>query len=199
MALNSNALTTVAVCKAQLDIPTGDTSVDALLERYINSASEQIERYCCRKFKSSSYTETRDGSRSNELMLKNFPVTAISSVKHDPERAFGASTELAATAYALIEPNTLRRHSGTWAQGSQVLQITYTAGFSTIPADLEDACIMLVELRYAKKSDRSLGRTSSGKQGESISYTEGWPKEVTDILDSYKVIPFIVEEMARLV
>jgi len=199
MALNSNALTTIAACKLQLDIPTSDTSVDALLERYINSASEQIERYCCRKFKASSYTEIRDGSRSNEMLLKNYPVTAISGVYIDAARAFGVDTQLASTEYAIIEPNVLRRHSYSFGSVSQSIKIVYTSGYATIPADLEDACIMLVELRYAKKSDRSLGRNSTGKQGESISYTEGWPQEVTSILDGYKVLPFLVEEMARLI
>lgn len=198
MALRSNALTSVSVVKAQLEIPISDTSQDSILERYINSASEQIERYCNRKFKSASYEEIRDGSRANEMLLNNYPVTSITSVNIDDERLFGADTLIPATDYAVISPNVLRRHVSTWGRGSQNIKIVYVAGFATIPADLEDACIMLVEIRYGKKNDRSIGRTSSGKQGESISYVDGWPQEVISILDSYKVLPFLTDERAKL-
>ena len=199
MALNANALTTVATCKTQLDIQSSDTSQDALLERFINSASEQVERYCGRKFALRSFVEVRDGTRSNEMLLENWPVVSVTSVHVDTSRAFGAESLLLASEYGVQAPNILRRHDAFWPRGSMVVRVEYTAGYATIPADLEDACVMLVEHRYRMKNDRRLGRTSSGKQGESISYTETWPQEVLDLLEPYRNYSTVLSEMARLV
>ena len=51
MALNSNALTSVANLKFQLNILTSDNTQNTMLELYINAASQAIETYCDRKFK----------------------------------------------------------------------------------------------------------------------------------------------------
>lgn len=198
MALRANALTTLDACKIQLDIPTSNTAQDALLERYINSASQQIERYCDRSFISESKTEFYDGTRSNELLLRRSPVSAVSLVAVDSERTFGSDTVLVASTYAVVGDVALRRHSGTWGKGSQNIKVTYTAGYSTIPADLEDACILLVEHRYRMRGDRRLGRSSQGKQGESISYIADWPQEVLSILENYRITPMLSDERAIL-
>lgn len=193
------ALTTLNACKEQLDILLTDTSQDAYLQRLINSATAQVNRYCCRTFEHQSYTEIKDGSRTNELMLSNFPITAITSVHVDGARVFDADTLLPATAYAVIAPNMLRLIGSNWGRASQSIKIVYGAGYQVVPADVEDAAILLVETRYRMRSDRRLGRTSTGKQGESTSYTEDWPREILSLLDPYKLLPMVTDEPMRLV
>jgi hypothetical protein len=41
------------------------------------------------------------------------------------------------------------------------------------------------------KQDRRLGRESQGKAGEEITFVSGWPQEIVDVLDQYKVLPMV--------
>ena len=189
MALRNNALVTVDACKYQLDIPASETKYDAYLERLINSASQQIERYCNRRFVPWNYVEIFDGNSSDQQILSNFPVLAINEVCVDSSRVFGEDTIV--TNYSLVDGNVLQRIGSSWGSSQQSVRVSYTAGFEEIPADLEDACIMLVEIRYRLKNDRRLGRESQSKAGEDITFVAGWPTEVTTILDEYKILPMV--------
>lgn len=196
MPLRSNALTTVSECKAQLDIPVAETKYDAYLERLINTASQQIERYCNRKFQVENYVEIFDGGGVDQQLLSHFPVIAVDKVCVDSSRVFGDDTIIPASGFALVG-NVLQRLGYTWGNYQQSVKVSYSAGFSEIPADVEDACLLLVELRYRMKQDRRLGRESQSKAGEDITFISGWPQEVKDILDEYKVIPMITDSSVQ--
>ncbi len=49
-----------------------------MLENYINIASQFAETYCNRKFVSQSFIEFYDGTGTQYLKLKNYPVSSIS-------------------------------------------------------------------------------------------------------------------------
>lgn len=53
--------------------------LEALTE-FIETASEQVEAFCDRKFLSSARTESVWGSGKNELLLDEWPVTAVATV-----------------------------------------------------------------------------------------------------------------------
>ena len=58
MALNLNALATMAMAKMFLKIPQSETSQDLLIEHFINTASDYLERETSRYLKlRSSITE----------------------------------------------------------------------------------------------------------------------------------------------
>jgi hypothetical protein len=196
MALRANALTSIATVKTQLDIPSGDTSQDSFLERLINSSSQQIEMFCNRPFVSASFTEYYDANRTNEIMLKKAGVTAITSVYLDSSRVWAADSLVDASEYGFMQPNLLRKYSGTWGAGTQILKVTYTAGYIVIPADVEDACIMLVEQRYRRKNDRQSNKTSQSKVNESVSYLTEWSPEILSLLEPYRVLNFLSGNMA---
>lgn len=71
--------------------------------------------------------------RQTKFTLPAFPITAVSSIKNDPARGFGASiTNLAATASNFTfssgeESSILEIYAGL-SPGRNVLQITYTGG-----------------------------------------------------------------------
>jgi len=82
MALADNALTTVADVKTYMGV-TGSTD-DTLIETLINNVSDQIERYCDRKLKESSFEEFIDGRATRTLAVANPPLVSVDLV------AFGA-------------------------------------------------------------------------------------------------------------
>lgn len=191
MTLNANALTSLANVKVQLGISV--TTEDAFLERLINVASQQIERHCNRKFKSTAYTESFDGPMGNQIVLPQYPVTAIAGVWVDSTRVFASESQLDATdisdADQDLSRGLLRRVTGLFPKGVRNIKVTFTAGYSSIEAqapDLEYACILLVEMAYRSRSDRRIGRRSISRGEESVSYLTEWPIEVIGLLDAYR-------------
>lgn len=197
MALNANALTSILKVKEQLEIPALDLTQDGYIERLINAASQQIETYCDRKIKSTTQTKIYDGSGANELILLCPPIISITSVNFDYERVFDSNSLLTANDYALVDDFVLRKHSGSWGRVSQSVKVVFVAGFAVVPADIEDACILLCEYRYRLRNDRRLGRTSQSKQNEQISYTKDWPSEIYSLLENYKNIGIFNQTFAR--
>ena len=196
MALNANALTSLADVRTQLEIPTTETSMNTLLEKYINAASNQIERYCNRTFRQLTRTDLNDGTGQNEVMLPGRPVTAITDVRVDASHTFGTDSIQAANTYGTVAGYLLRRHSGSWPKYSQNLQVTYTCGYAAIPSDVDLACVLLVEFIYRRRQDRRSGRVSISKGGETVSYSDDWPPIVKSLLGPW-VLEFDAGTMAR--
>lgn len=204
MALNANALTSLAEAKVLLDIPT--TSQDSYLERLINVASMQIERHCNRKLVSQAHVDTFDGTSSNQLVLPQYPVTAIAGVWVDQTRAFGSDTQLETSEYSDstedLQQGLLRLVSGAFGRGVRNVKVSYTAGYVTISEeapDLEQACLWLVELMYRARSDRRLGRQSITKGEESVDYLSQWPVEILTLLEPYRREFFNPGSISRVV
>ena len=79
MALADNALTTIATCEAELSLTA--SAQDALLTRYINTASDQIERYIGRKlYNGAAVVENIPGSGDALLFVSRTPLNSITSI-----------------------------------------------------------------------------------------------------------------------
>jgi hypothetical protein len=62
----------------------GVTGQDSLLSTLITGASDAIEKYCRRDFTSKSYDELYSGTGDRRLMLRQYPVQAVTSVRYRP-------------------------------------------------------------------------------------------------------------------
>jgi hypothetical protein len=83
MPLADNALTTLEAVKEYLKIPVGTTVDDLKLEDLINSCSTAIENYCGRKLKEQDFEEEYDGTGKKYILLEQYPVKSITSIKVD--------------------------------------------------------------------------------------------------------------------
>lgn len=97
-------------------------------------------------------------------------IRSITSIVED-------GTTLAASDYEIESPRTLTRlfdgQTANWSDGDVV--VTYSPGFSTVPADIRLAATMQTafEYRQTKSGGDRLGLTSNspGNDGETVSYT----------------------------
>jgi hypothetical protein len=185
MTLNANALTTLATAKDFLEIAVSNTSQDTRIERFINAASAMIEQYCSRRFKVQTFIEVHDGRSSQSILLHNWPAQKPSEVNIDPSWAFGPSTALAVDTFTVMDNGWLTLRSSIFPRGVQNIKITYQAGYSTVPADLEEIALMLVEYLYQHRNDRRSGIKSKSKSGENIAYMETIPPNITSLLGPY--------------
>ena len=188
MALNPNAIVTLAQAKDFLGIETLDTSQDTKVELLINAGSERFEKHCDRKFITQTYTEYHDGRRGNSLVLRHFPASQPSAVYDDPSWTFGADTLVDSTTYTVEKDNVLRLKSSYFSPGNQNIKVTYQAGLGTLgtlPSDLVLACLLYVQFMYNVTNNNSIGLQSKSKGGESISYIDGLPKHIAEMLEPY--------------
>ena len=186
MALNANALVTLAQGKTYLKIPVLDLTQDSMVEFFINAASDYIESETDRKLKSQSQTEYHDGKKSNILVLREFPVTAIASLKFDYTGKFtGNETIVNAENYGIGDEGNSLYYRGYLPSGYRNIQIVYTAGLATIPMDLQNACLWAMTYYYQMRENKDIGRTAKGKGDESVSILQEMPPEVKNIVARY--------------
>jgi hypothetical protein len=101
MAVNTYALTTLAQAKCDLDIT--DETHDPVLEKLIDRASDIIERWAGRKFKTRTYDrEVYSGVSGTRLILDQYPVTRIGRVSVGRVNAFSV-TNTSALNFATLE------------------------------------------------------------------------------------------------
>lgn len=144
--VSGDDLSTLANVKEYLRIT--DTNDDTLLQKILTRTSEWIQKYCNRTFIATTYTEYYDGDGSNELLLDQFPVNSITSCYDDTDREYGADTAITVTDLIIKDAGLIVYDDGFFNKGDHNIKITYNAGYTTIPADLELACIKLVASEY---------------------------------------------------
>lgn len=187
------------------------TGSDSLLDELIEHASSQIEVYCDRLFSAETGRVEYPIGGFNALHLKLYPITTITSIYEDAQRAFGSGTLVAAAEYyssgdagnkgLVIRKANWRRElypdtTSRWINGRDVLKVTYDAGYTVasgvtaVPDDLKKACIRQVSYLYDRH--RGLGTTSASGGDGSASFIGGYDllAEVTAVLQKYRrVLP----------
>ena len=210
MALKANALTDLATAKTHLEIPGADTTQDAKVERFINTASDFFEQYTGRKFITQTHTEYQDGRSTNRIMLRHWPITggpADGNTKPelsiDSKSVFDATSIVDPDNYFVDSESTFElvlvgcsSSGSTFPRGTRNIKVVYEAGYGTVgagdlPSDLVNACLDYVLWLYDRQNDRRIGRTNKSKGDENVSYEVSIPKSILDVLDNnYKRIDF---------
>jgi uncharacterized phiE125 gp8 family phage protein len=208
IALKSNVFLTVDDVKDWLKIPLANTDHDNRLARLLNMVTDMAEKYCDGPLKTRSFTEFKDGDASNTIVPDYYPVREVSEIRIDFNRAFGSNTVVQPSNYILRGTDdlatgfkgtdiVLRDDNNTSIVGriftgsvAGSIELTYTAGWgndqSDIPGDLQQAVMMGVEYFYITRENRELNIKSKTNNNQGYSREIGLPKEVLDILDSYK-------------
>lgn len=168
------ALTTVANVKQYLGI--SGSSEDALLSRLVDWATDLIHSYCGRIFPEAGYDEYYDGDGTDGLLANQYPISTVTTLEVN-------GLQKDASAYTLYEQlGLLRLKSGVFPRGKKNIRLQYTAGYATIPNDLEQAAIELVAMKYY---DRGRDRLGIEKRDDTT-YAAHLPGEIREILDLYR-------------
>lgn len=199
--LLSFALCTLADVKGYLEISAGDTTKDELLKRLINSATRTIERYVGnRRFDSTAYTnEVYSGDGTRFLKVRNWPVTALTSLQFRTDGFNTPNWEDFETDFFNIETSddqndgVILSNQG-FRKGIDNIRVSYVAGFTTIPEDVTQACIELVDYLFQKRKSSGIKSESMGDR--TVTYFDqksSSPIEalgLDDVLDNYRDFKF---------
>jgi len=165
-----------------------NTTSDAFLSRLISAASAFVVTWVKRDLLSASYTEQRNGNGSCRIMLKNSPVTAVSSLAINGLN-ISASTQPGISPGYWFDDKMLYVHGYSFPLGFGNVSIEYTAGYTTVPLELEQVVIEIVANKF-KRRDR-IGEDSKDFGGQTVSFSKrDLSPDHTDILAGYKrVVP----------
>ena len=171
MALVSYALVSLEDVKEALGIT--DNTKDSILTNYINRATDAIEKYCSRRFAFDTYTNQEyDGTGTNRINLKNYPIISLTSLEERTSGFSNTSWEtIDADFYKDLDNEGQVYFTGGFTRGVRNYRVTYSAGYTTIPNDLQQACITLVsffdnQTRSSGMKSETLGEYSYTKEDD---------------------------------
>ena len=159
MRLNDNALTTTtSVWRAMRQTEVSDADADLVIS-LINQASARVEAMLDRKLGHAAYTEKHKAEGEQLLIVREWPVTAVTSVKIGDEPLSPDAYEL--DSLGAYKDNGWPRAgyprglTGEPLTPSRSIEISYEAGFilpkdatddrpATLPADIEALVIEMV-------------------------------------------------------
>ena len=193
-------LTTINDVKSYLGISVDDISQDSLINLLIPSIQATVENYCHRHFDVATYT-----SEQHNINHKIFPYqTPIISV----ENIVRLDGSIINTTPDTNEMSNYRKFSGyielldymyvtmgdklKYVNNEQsYVEISYTAGYVTIPPDLSLAAIKLIALEYKDSTEDRIGLVSSREGGSQEVYAirgidSEMPLTISCVLDRYK-------------
>jgi hypothetical protein len=110
------------------------------VDTFIQTASEQVEAYCERKFELQEHTEHIWGTGRNKLIVDQYPVRSIEGITYEDN--FGA-TYTVDTNYVRFHPSGVLEWKFPITQGpwrrERIYEVTYTAGFDPVPGPIKHA------------------------------------------------------------
>lgn len=166
---------------------------DDLLNLLNEQASAMVEKKCMRTFEETTYTEEEyDGTGEKELILKQFPVTSTTTFKLEVNNALDNTDdweEIDTDDYWVDNDQGIVTKITEFMCGKQRYRVTYSAGYATIPYDLQYVVMQLVSLFLNKR--RGAGLKSETLGDHTVTF-EGMLSEndgLYKMLDSYRKIP----------
>jgi hypothetical protein len=168
-------LTTKAKVKDWLNIKGAE--YDDIISDMISAYSEQVSQYTGRNLIAMDHTEVRDGHGGAKMSTDEFPINSVASVKVD-------GVVVPSNAFTFTKNSIILLHQGfNRGHGNVVLQ--YNAGYATVPADIGQAIVEWIELRFKRRGSNDLA--SKGLAGETTTYVlDPMPKFAQLVLNGYK-------------
>jgi hypothetical protein len=187
-------LTTVAAVEAWGGIPSG--SGDAIVQSLITAVSAWISSYCARSFVGvTAYSEIRNGNGQQEMYLAEAPVQAITSLTIG-STVIPVQPAINQAGYFLIPSSDavgctqLALYGYEFCRGRRNIFISYTAGWSSIPLEITQACNELVVSAY-RRGARGPDLRSQVIDAQTISFDlKAMPVTAAAMLNKYrKIVP----------
>lgn len=183
------ALITVARCQ----VAALEGVATERLTILIAAAQAILERECNRHFESAARTPTLDGNGERELLLPDFPVTALSKVTVIEDD--GSTVDLAGANFRIHQDLGKIRFLSTatctylyFPRGFQNIQPAYTGGFAVIPEDIQEATVQtVVWLHHRGQTDPAVKSERLGDFAQQFAMGDGTGlRFIRSLISSYK-------------
>lgn len=149
------------------------TDYDTMIDLMIPFASAACNQYLDRTIKSTGHSKVYRGKVASAMSLNQYPVTALTDVTFD---YYGTNpTVVSGTEFYVNEIGTLRFKPSSIDRrhfGSPFVKVTFTAGYTTVPYDLQMACMLVVKAQMFLSDD---DQTVIAKDVKDIKFKYGNP------------------------
>jgi uncharacterized phiE125 gp8 family phage protein len=185
---------TVDITKIKTYLGISVSTHDTVLTNLMTAVCAFIENVCDRVFNETTYTEEIYSGGEKIIFLKKYPVSAVSKVEYKSGSNSNPTwTEFTEDDYDLVDGRRLIRAGGwapgvntIWPSGYNNIRITYTAGYSSNPADLEQLIIELVAKKFNQRKSDGIGSESA--EGASLDWSRALTPEQKIVLSKFKKI-----------
>ncbi len=150
----ATALLTTAEAKAQVQIPSSDTSQDSYLDDLVTAATEKAEQYTGRAFINQTWELTLDDFPAWALTLPRPPLVSVSSIAYVDDN--GDSQTLSSSLYIVgtkSKPGRLTpTYDQVWPSTRNIIEavtVTYVAGYGSAASSVPDRALQAVRLTVA--------------------------------------------------
>jgi len=154
-------LTDLPTVKSWLGLTT--TATDTLISSLITAVSTFIPNYLGRQILSADYVETYRGNGQDVMLLRNFPITAVTSVAFAGQTLTAAADPVALTSGLLFDDRALSLIGYRFPIGLPVV-VSYTAGYAATPPDIAQAAIELVGEAFRRRDRIGVSSKTLGGQ-----------------------------------
>lgn len=174
------------------------------ITRIIERVTDRFERYCDRQFVDRTYNYSTDPDNAkldglnnpmnrHLLALPQYPIISVTTVRIN-EVAYDESTSIYNSGWFIYNAKAgiLGLRGYEWLQGARNIELVYTAGYATIPEDLQEACIKQVLWNYKQgKGAHLLGVSGKSLADGNVSLfmTNALLPEVKEVLNRYRRVP----------
>jgi hypothetical protein len=177
------ALTTQALIKEHAGI--SGTSADDVIATIATGVNEAVESHLGRDLEDdgNDATEYYDGSGTNMLQLRKFPVFSVTSINVDLDRDFNAATLVDSGDYVIYKPTGIVKFKPVSSPGLQAIpkflsgfqnvEVKYRAGYKTsspistaVPDGLKLAATMWAVEIFNKRREHGMFSTTRGAATE---------------------------------
>lgn len=176
-------------CLLVANIKTLSGQNTLLLHDYINWASQKVDDYCGRTFISASYTDYYDGIGHADIIIDQYPISAVTSIKlWDYQNNTAQYTYTQYTEYDINLTLGILHIIGGLPYGRRMLQVVYTAGYAQadLPAAIKEACLRLIKVQYNRRNKEGLQVESVGGNVNTQFDLSEIPRDVAGLLDGYR-------------
>lgn len=164
--------------KYQFNIPLDNIENVNYYNGLITSASSIITSYVGFDFTPTEYTEYSDEVKGGKyLVVKRVPVIDITEIQVNDEVYTGS--------YSVENKTGIIRFSTPLSEDDDV-KVVYTAGYESVPQDIQYACIELVQYLKKRMSNSLVGESSKNIDGGNINIETSVPLNVIHICNRYK-------------
>lgn len=174
MSVGTYALTSLAKLKEYLGITV--TTWDTFLEGLVDAATAQAETYTNRNLKARDYSydsdaaaydpdnAVLDGNGLDRIVLPQYPIVSVTTLRIDTME-IEARSSLFSCGYVPDKASGIILLAGyLFTKGLRNIELAYNAGYSTVPANLEQAVIEQAAWLYKESNVGSALLGVSSKQ-----------------------------------
>jgi uncharacterized phiE125 gp8 family phage protein len=168
------------------------STYDDLLDDLIAAASDAVQSYARRRFAVANYAEYYNGDGTRSLLLKRYPVVALTQVTlnpYDDSEVIDGDEYIVDKPTGEIRPKLNSTGTSYFPCGFQTVLVEYSAG-AAVPADVQAATAMVVANLYGSAGrDNTLASERIGDYAYTLrSATQSivMTPEIRGLLDRYR-------------